>query len=219
MGVSAVETANMEGGRCLILALVGITLLSSAYANPREVREADDEAITTVVSPTTTTESVVEKTIESDSSDNEIDDATEVEEHHENMEHEEHDNYNNCHKASFKYRKDLFCDKCIKKGLVKLETDVGKKLHCKKCRKSKFRFKNGDFCKMKCPDQMKEEVVEVETETTTMVVEEASQDEYKLGPLGSLLKFFVVTNTWGTAEKATMVEEVDEVEKVEEVEE
>merc|ERR1712241_1285155 len=203
---SAVETANMEGGRCLILALVGITLLSSAYANPREVREADDEAITTVVSSTTTTESVVEKIIESDSSDNEIDDATEVEEHHENMEHEEHDNYNICHK-------------CIKKGLVKLETDVGKKLHCKKCRKSKFRFKNGDFCKMKCPDQMKEEVVEVETETTTMVAEEASQDEYKLGPLGSLLKFFVVTNTWGTADKATMVEEVDEVEKVEEVEE
>merc|ERR1712115_247448 len=138
---SAVETANMEGGRCLILALVGITLLSSAYANPREVREAGDEAITTVVSPTTTTESVVEKIIESDSSDNATED-------------EEHDNYNNCHKchkASFKYRKDLFCDKCIKKGLVKLETDVGKKLHCKKCRKSKFRFKNGDFCKVKCP--------------------------------------------------------------------
>ena len=33
--VSAVETANMEGGRYLILALVGIAILSSAYANPR----------------------------------------------------------------------------------------------------------------------------------------------------------------------------------------
>merc|ERR1712050_279480 len=174
---SAVETANMEGGRCLILALVGITLLSSAYANPREVREADDEAITTVVSPTTTTESVVEKIVESDSSDNEIDDATEVEEHHENMEHEEHDNDKNCHKchkASFKYRKDLFCDKCIKKGLVNLEKDVGKKLHCKKCKKSKFRNKNGDFCKMKCSDQMEEEVNE--NETTTEVAEEATED-------------------------------------------
>ena len=35
VSVSAVETANMEGGRYLILALVGIALLSSAYANPR----------------------------------------------------------------------------------------------------------------------------------------------------------------------------------------
>merc|ERR1711970_703705 len=210
---SAVETANMEGGRYLILALVGIALLSPAYANPRKIREADDEAVTatsTTASTTfSTTETVVdEKIIESDTSDNEIDDETEVEEHDENTDHEEHDydkNCHKCHKASFKYRKDLFCDKCVKKGLVNLEKDVGKKLHCKKCKKSKFRIKNDDFCKMKCSDQMKEEVNE--DETTTEVAEEVSEDTFKLGPLGSLLKFFVVSNTWGTAEPSTEVEE------------
>merc|ERR1712115_6363 len=210
---SAVETANMDGGRYLILALVGIALLSSAYANPRKIREADDEAVTTALTTastnsTTTESAVVEKIVESDTSDNEIDDATEVEEHEGNMDHEEHENDKNCHKchkASFKYRKDLFCDKCIKKGLVNLEKDVGKKLHCKKCKKSKFRNKNGDFCKMKCPDQMKEEVKE--NETTTEVAEEAAEDEFRLGPLGSLLKFFVVSNTWGQAEPSTEVEE------------
>merc|ERR1712045_755063 len=131
---SAVETANMEGGRYLILALVGIALLSSAYANPRKIREADDEAVTATSTTASTTSSTIEtivdeKIIESDTSDNEIDDETEVEEHDENTDHEEHDydkNCHKCHKASFKYRKDLFCDKCVKKGLVNLEKDVGK---------------------------------------------------------------------------------------------
>merc|ERR1712062_115493 len=195
---SAVETANMEGGRYLILALVGIALLSSAYANPRKTREADDEAVTvastTDSTTSNTTENVVnEKIIESDTSDNE--------------EHDNDKNCHKCHKASFKYRKDLFCDKCIKKGLVNLEKDVGKKLHCKKCKKSKFRNKNGDFCKMKCPDQMKEEEEVIENETTTEVAEEAAEEKFKLGPLGSLLKFFVVSNTWGQAEPSTEVEE------------
>merc|ERR1712179_614397 len=172
---SAVETANMEGGRYLILAVVGIALLSSAYANPRKIREADDEAVTvastTASTTSNTTENVVdEKIIESDTSDNEIDDATEMEEHDENNDHEEHDNDKNCHK-------------CIKKGLVNLEKDVGKKLHCKKCKKSKFRNKNGDFCKIKCPDQMKEEEEVIENETTTEVAEEATEEKFKLGPL------------------------------------
>merc|ERR1719232_796073 len=126
----------MEGGRYLILALIGIALLSSAYANPRNIREADDEAVTaastTASTTSTTTESaVVEKIVESDTSDNEIDDATEVEEHEENMDHEEHDNDKNCHKchkASFKYRKDLFCDKCIKKGWL-----IWRKMWVKNC--------------------------------------------------------------------------------------
>merc|ERR1712083_533512 len=174
---SAVETANMEGGRYLILAAVGMALLNTAYSNPRQIRETEDENVTTTTTTvsTTTLESVVEKIIESD---NEIDDAAEIEQH------EEHENYKNCHKChkeSFKYRKDLFCDKCIKKGLVNLEKDVGKKPHCKKCKKSKFRIKNGDFCKMKCPNEMDEEIVE--NETTTEVVEETTDGEYKLGPL------------------------------------
>merc|ERR1711981_1021461 len=194
---SAVETANMEGGRYLILAAVGMALLNTAYSNPRQIRETEDENVTTTTTTTvstTTLESVVEKIIESD---NEIDDAAEIEQHDENTEHEEHDNDKNCHKCHkmiFKYRKDLFCDKCVKKGLVNLEKDVGKKPHCKK---SKFRIKNGDFCKMKCPNEMEEEIVE--NETTTEVVEETTDGEYRLGPLGSLLKFFVVTNTWGQA--------------------
>merc|ERR1739846_134437 len=97
-----------------------------------KIREADDEAVTATSTTASTTFSttatvVDEKIIESDTSDNEIDDATEVEEHDGNTDHEEHDYDNKCHKASFKYRKDLFCDKCVKKGLVNLEKDVGKK--------------------------------------------------------------------------------------------
>merc|ERR1712154_634945 len=74
--------------------------------------------------------------------------------------------------------------------------------NCHKCQKAKFRIKNGDFCKMKCPNEMDEEIVE--NETTTEVVEETTDGEYRLGPLGSLLKFFVVTNTWGQAEPSVV---------------
>jgi hypothetical protein len=158
-------------------------------------------------------ESVVEKLIESESSKNEAEVVEKEEDHNMNEEHdmsEEHDmneepedhehdkNCHKCHKASFKYRKDLFCGKCVKKGLVNLEKDAGKNLHCKKCKKSKFRVKNGDFCEMKCSTQMKED--NVESEATTEATETtATPDAFKLGPLGSLLKYFVVSNTWGQA--------------------
>merc|ERR1712123_217197 len=181
---SAVETANMEGGRYLILAVLSLALLHAANSNPRKIREAEEDV-------TTTLKSGVEKIIESD---DEEQDETEVEDQEENevsdeeefFEHEK--NCHKCRKASFKYRKDLFCGKCVTKGLVSLESNDGKNLHCKKCRKSRFRFKNGDFCEMKCPEQMKQEVID-ETTTAAPV----------LGPLGSLLRFFVVSNTWGQA--------------------
>merc|ERR1711892_412869 len=189
---SAVETANMEGGRYLILAVLSFALLHAINSNPRKIREAEEDVTTTV-------KSVVEKIIESEveeiiESDDEEQDETEVEDQEENevsdeeeyFEHEK--NCHKCRKASFKYRKDLF---------------YGKNLHCRKCRKSRFRLKNGDFCEMKCPEQMKQEVID---ETTTEVAEETTTAAPVLGPLGSLLRFFVVSNTWGQA-KPTVVDE------------
>merc|ERR1712008_649381 len=204
---SAVETANMEGGRYLILAVLGLALLHAVTSNPRKIREAEEDVTTTV-------KSVGEKIIESEveeiiESDDEEQEETEVEDQEENevsdeeefFEHEK--NCHKCRKASFKYRKDLFCGKCVTKGLVSLESNDGKNLHCKKCRKSRFRFKNGEFCEMKCPEQMKQEVID---ETTTEVAEETTTTAPVLGPLGSLLRFFVVSNTWGQA-KPTVVDE------------
>merc|ERR1711892_1349116 len=191
---SAVETANKEGGRYLILAVLGLALLHAVNSNPRKIRDAEEDVTTTV-------KSVVEKIIESEveeiiESDDEEQGETEVEDQHEK-------NCHKCRKASFKYRKDLFCGKCVTKGLVSLESNDGKNLHCKKCRKSRFRFKNGDFCEMKCPEQMKQDVID---ETTTEVAEETITAAPVLGPLGSLLRFFVVSNTWGQA-KPTVVDE------------
>merc|ERR1711892_1083536 len=199
---SAVETANMEGGRYLILAVLSLALLHAVNSNPRKIREAEEDVTTTV-------KSVVDKIIESEveeiiESDDEEQEETEVEDQEDNevsdeeeyFEHEK--NCHKCRKASFKYRKDLFCGKCVTKGLVSLELNYGKK-----CRKSRFRSKNGDFCEMKCPEQMKQEVID---ETTTEVAEETTTAAPVLGPLGSLLRFFVVSNTWGQA-KPTVVDE------------
>merc|ERR1711892_1507495 len=196
---SAVETANMEGGRYLILAVLGLALLQAVNSNPRKIREAEEDVTTTVKSVVDKIiESEVEEIIESEVEDQEDNEVSDEEEY---FEHEK--NCHKCRKASFKYRKDLFCGKCVTKGLVSLESNDGKNLHCKKCRKSRFRFKNGDFCEMKCPEQMKQEVID---ETTTEVAEETTTAAPVLGPLGSLLRFFVVSNTWGQA-KPTVVDE------------
>merc|ERR1711872_43762 len=203
---SSVDTPNMEGrttGFSLVLILILVNCVSS---NPRYTRETEEDVTTTI-------KSIVEKLIENESSDNEV----EVSENKMNMKQEsskpqqDHEkdiekHCRKCHKASYKYRKVDFCAKCVEKGLVNEASDVTDGLHCKKCKKSKFRAKNEDFCITKCP---KEEVKKAEKDEET-TEEEAGEDittvkpeDYKLGPLGNLLKFFVVTNTWGTAETPT----------------
>merc|ERR1711892_571458 len=120
---SAVETANMEGGRYLILAVLSLALLQAVNSNPRKIRETEEDVTTTV-------KSVVDKIIEGEEiieSDVEEQEETEVEDQEDNevsdeeeyFEHEK--NCHKCRKASFKYRKDLFCGKCVTKGLVSLE--------------------------------------------------------------------------------------------------
>ena len=136
----------------------------------------------------------------------------ENEEEEDKTEEFESKNCHKCHKASYKYRKVDFCGKCITNGLVKIQ-DSDKNLHCKKCKKSKFRQKNEDYCEKKCPKYTMKETesdedsigslgsqIELEEELTTMSpTSEVDSEGYKLGPLGSLLKFLVVSNTWGEA--------------------
>merc|ERR1712106_895557 len=213
---SAVYTANMEGRGWLILAALVLAISQTVNSNPRKIREAEDEV-------TTTMESVVEITKVNESSDNDdkVANVDEIEEHidvdvviedepdmdHEHdADHDQDQNCHKCHKASFKYRKDLFCDKCVEKGLLDLQKVATKPVHCKKCRKSRFRAKNGDFCTMKCPNQMKDEVVEDETTTEAIIETTTTSDGFRLGPLGSLLKYFVVSNTWGSPQPLPQAE-------------
>jgi len=231
---SAVYTANMEGRGWLILAALVLAISQTVNSNPRKIREAEDEVTTTmesVVEKTKVNESSdnddkvgnvdeIEEHIDVDvviedepdmdhehDADHDHDHDNEVhDQDQENHIHDHDKNCHKCHKASFKYRKDLFCDKCVEKGLLDLKKVATKPVHCKKCRKSRFRAKNGDFCTMKCPNQMKDEVVEDETTTEAIIETTTTSDGFRLGPLGSLLKYFVVSNTWGSPQPLPQAE-------------
>merc|ERR1719433_1365804 len=98
----------------------------------------------------------------------------------------------NCHKclkASFKFRKELFCKKCLKKGM--LSPDKAPQDNCKKCRKPKYFEKHSDYCEMKCSEYSPAENV-----TTEESVEITTTSAPDLGPLGNLFKLLVQANTW-----------------------
>jgi len=104
----------------------------------------------------------------------------------------------NCHKclkSSFKFRKELFCKKCLKKGLydgAKVPQD-----HCKKCKKEKYFNKHQAYCEVKCRDytpQEKED--ETEEMTTSETPTSTSTKSPDLGPLGNLFKLIIQANTW-----------------------
>merc|ERR1711936_512787 len=122
--------------------------------------------------------------------------------------HEDDKNCQKCHKASFKFRKDIFCGKCVEEGFLEMNKLGTKPIHCRKCKKPRFRAKNSDFCEVKCPKVIKNDDVETKVTTVEELIEETTTEpkEYHLGPLGSLLKYLVVQNTWGTAQSLPLPE-------------
>jgi len=105
----------------------------------------------------------------------------------------------NCHKcvkASFKFRKELFCQKCLDKGMY--HADKAPQDSCKKCRKPKYFQKHLAYCEVKCteysPDE--DETLELTTSLTTPEIPSSTTSAPDLGPLGNLLKLLVQANTW-----------------------
>jgi len=114
------------------------------------------------------------------------------------------DRCHKCLKASFKFKKEFYCLKCVKHGIIK--EDEASPVHCRKCRKRSYRTKNEEFCKSKCTvetamelleedalEEILEEILEDE-ETTTTSTTTAAPD---LGLLGNIFKFIVEKTTFG----------------------
>merc|ERR1712223_882282 len=84
-------------------------------------------------------------------------------------------------------------------GLKEADTVV----NCGKCRKPRYRARNGDFCSEECPDISAGGLVDNsnmvdKAEGEPTVVTSVETDEAKeLGVLGSIFKFLVEANTWG----------------------
>merc|ERR1712141_731849 len=105
-------------------------------------------------------------------------------------------NCHKCAKASFKFRKELFCEKCLNKGLY--TADKAPQDYCKKCRKPKYFQKHLAYCEVKCteysPDE--DETIELTTSLTTPEIPSSTTSAPDLGPFGNLLKLLVQANTW-----------------------
>merc|ERR1712192_396394 len=111
------------------------------------------------------------------------------------------DRCHKCLKASFKFKKEFYCLKCVKHGLIK--ENEASPVHCRKCRKRSYRTKNEEFCKSKCTvetamelleEDALEEILEDEETTTTTSPTTAAPD---LGLLGNIFKFIVEKTTFG----------------------
>merc|ERR1712241_1309857 len=104
-------------------------------------------------------------------------------------------NCHKCGKASFKFRKELFCQKCLKKGMY--SADKAPQDNCKKCRKPKYFQKHLAYCEVKCtgysPD---EDEMEMTTALTTPEAPSPTSSAPDLGPIGNLFKLLVQANTW-----------------------
>ena len=119
------------------------------------------------------------------------------------------DSMDRCHKClkpSFKFKKEFYCLKCVKHGIIK--ENEGSPVHCRKCRKRSYRTKNEEFCKSKCTvetamelleedelEDILEEILEDGDETTTMSPTTTAAPA--LGLLGNIFKFIVEKTTFG----------------------
>merc|ERR1711953_1094841 len=124
-----------------------------------------------------------------------------------------------CRKAAYTYKKKFFCQKCVKEGHLKAADTV---VNCGKCRKPRYRARNGDFCSEECPDISAGGLVDNsnmvdKAEAEPTVVTSVETDEAKeLGVLGSIFKFLVEANTWGEVPASIPSAAEVEVEKEEE---
>ena len=116
------------------------------------------------------------------------------------------DRCHKCLKPSFKFKKEFYCLKCVKHGIIK--ENEGSPVHCRKCRKRSYRTKNEEFCKSKCTvetamelleedelEDILEEILEDGDETTT--ISPTTTAAPALGLLGNIFKFIVEKTTFG----------------------
>jgi len=127
------------------------------------------------------------------------------------------DRCHKCLKASFKFKKEFYCLKCVKHGIIK--ENEASPVHCRKCRKRSYRTKNEEFCKSKCTvetamelleedvlEDMLEEILEDEETTTMTSTTTAAPD---LGFLGNIFKFIVEKTTFGLPPSAATATETE----------
>lgn len=119
------------------------------------------------------------------------------------------DRCHKCLKASFKFKKEYYCLKCVKNGIIKENEESP--VHCRKCRKRSYRTKNEEFCKSKCTVETAMELLEEDAledilleilgeDTTTTSTTTAAPP---LGFLGNIFKFIVEKTTFGAAPSAS----------------
>ena len=164
----------------------------------RQTREADEEATTAkaVTESEATEENKMDvvaapelDAVEEDESD---DDTEEVE-------NETADNMDRCHKClkqSYQFKKEFYCAKCVREGVVKLSQD--KPVKCKKCRKGNYRAKNKDFCSAECPVESAMELMETTEEVEKEAAAATLAPVEDLGFVGNLVKLLVHGSTWGS---------------------
>ena len=141
------------------------------------MREAEEEAPATTANSTVA--STTETTIEAESEDN-----------NEVGSDENLEQCFKCRKAAYAYKKEFLCQRCLQAGLVKPGDKI---VNCDKCRKPKYRARNGGFCEAECND------IQVNTKTTTATeaTTTTAVPEVEIGVLGHIFRYLVATNTWG----------------------
>merc|ERR1712165_416929 len=182
--------------RLALLLLLGVL---TVHAQPRQARQ-DGEETTTSTQASTTAKEMMDEGADAEE-DNEVGDPM--------------DQCGKCRKAAYTYKKKFFWQKCVKEGHLKEEETV---VNCSKCRKPRYRARNGDFCGQECPntsaggmvDKMVDKATASDTVEPTVVT--AADEEPALGVLGRIFKFLVHTNTWGKVDlpEPTAVEEEEE---------
>ena len=134
----------------------------------------------------------------------------------EEVEDETADNMDRCHKClkqSYQFKKEFYCAKCVREGVVKLSQD--KPVKCKKCRKGNYRAKNKDFCSAECPVESAMEVMEATNEVEEEVVATTLAPVEDLGFVGNLVKLLVHGSTWGSWSPGLAVPAVTDTEGME----
>ena len=94
------------------------------------------------------------------------------------------DSCHKCHRGSYRYKKESFCQKCQDEGKIK---PGAVKNNCGKCMKPKYRTRNNIFCTAECP---------AGSEEKTADPEETPGSAENIGLMGHILKYFVESNTW-----------------------
>merc|ERR1719367_1727228 len=175
-----------------------------------EKKEIEEEEIIEkekVVENNEDNENEASEIVEEDDEDKTVEvDDKEVEEESDPEVPDTLDRCHKCLKPSFKFKKEFYCLKCIKHGIIK--ENEGSPVQCRKCRKRSYRTKNEEFCKSKCTvetamelleedelEDILEEILEDGDETTT--ISPTTTAAPALGLLGNIFKFIVEKTTFG----------------------